>query len=116
MVNAEGRLRDSELSSDGPGMSGSKSGQRSGHPMRPERSAHEQSADVFARDIAALLTRSANDRAYEQLVLVAPPAFLGKLRAELDGPVAQLVKGSLNRELTTETPNAILGHLPNPWG
>lgn len=71
----------------------------------------------FAHEVAAYLNKQAESRAYQRLILAAPPRFLGELRAALDAAATKLVVGELHKDLTklsdaelkqrvTELPNA----------
>jgi len=115
LVNPEGRMRNSELASDGAGMSLPAKGNRSVHPMQPRHSPHEDAANSFAREIATTLSRSLNDHEFQHLILVAPPTFLGLLRPHLEGPVRHCIKATVNRDLTTAPARDIVTRLPNPW-
>ncbi len=44
---------------------------------------------------------------YEKLLLVAPPRFLGKMRAALDPQVAKLVSHTSDKDITKATVEAI---------
>src|SRR5688572_9275998 len=48
----------------------------------------------------ALLDRARNEHRYDQLVLVAPPKFLGALRKELHKEVEKLVTDELPKDLS----------------
>lgn len=64
-------------------------GSRPGLPgARPPQ---EVEAARFARALAARLKEGFRTRRYRELVLAAPPRFLGLLRASLDPQVARLV-------------------------
>jgi protein required for attachment to host cells len=67
--------------------------------MGREESAHERTVSVFARDIAGKLEHARTTHEFDQLVLVAPPRFLGLLRGSLDDGTAKLVIGSLDKDL-----------------
>lgn len=57
----------------------------------------------FAQMLAERLHRARAAGAFQSLVLVAPPKFLGLLREELDAPTARLVVGSVDKDLTRES-------------
>jgi protein required for attachment to host cells len=59
---------------------------------------HRATVDTFARELAVLLRGGRVARSYDQLVLVAPPAFLGFLREHLDADTARLVSTSISRD------------------
>ena len=108
----EGRMRDGELVSDRPGRSFRKD---SGDPRRASMSQtqgpHERLVATFARDLASRLQRGRVRNEYQRLVLVAPPRFLGLLRSSLDGPTAQLVVGSLHKDLAATKKAELIEHL-----
>ena len=108
----EGRMRDGELVSDRPGRSFRKD---SGDPRRASMSQNEGPRErvvaTFARDLATRLQRGRVRNEYQRLVLVAPPRFLGLLRSSLDGPTAQLVVGSLHKDLATTKEAELIEHL-----
>jgi protein required for attachment to host cells len=108
----EGRLRDRDIDSDRPGRSFRKD---RGAPRRAAmsrgESPHDRAISDFARALANTLQRARVGNQYERLVLVAPPRFLGLLRASLDGPTAQLVVGSLDKDLATRKEAELIGQL-----
>jgi protein required for attachment to host cells len=54
----------------------------------------------FARAVAAYLNAGAKRRAYQRLVLAAPPRFLGEIRAALADAAQKRVVGELPKDLT----------------
>lgn len=42
-----------------------------------------------------------NERHFDQLILIAPPAFLGLLRKHLHKPLDKLVKRTIHKDLST---------------
>ena len=61
---------------------------------------HSLEKDRFAREMAQHLYRMAHARAFEDLVLVAPPRVLGELRQHLHPEVADKVRAELTKDLT----------------
>ena len=110
--HAQGRERDGEMVSDRPGRSFRKN---SGDPRRAAMSSsegpHDRAVAGFARDLAHKLQQGRVHNEYQRLVLVAPPRFLGLLRASLDGPTQQLVVGSLDKDLAKVKERDLVGHL-----
>ena len=108
LLNPEGRLQDRELQSDaeprfsghgGVGKPGSAS--TSGPASdRETQGAVEHSARTFAREVGRYLEKARVEHRFDELVLVAPPKFLGALRKELDKEVAKLVKDELPKDLS----------------
>ncbi|WAR44267.1 host attachment protein [Methylomonas rapida] len=106
MVHAEGRMRDQEEVSDRQG--GLASG---GHAFEAPTDIAQHEADVFAKQIADRLEHGRVERAYDKLVLVAAPAFLGALRHALNDHVKNLVAMSLDKNLVSEKEAAIREHI-----
>lgn len=65
-----------------------------------ERNPKDHEAEVFARFLADQLLRQAHQQAFDHLVLVAPPHFLGLLRASLDEGLAKRVVATFDKDLT----------------
>lgn len=108
----EGRERDRNLDADRPGRSFRK------HSADPRRAAmsrsqtpHDRAVSDFARTLSERLQQARMDNRYARLVLVAPPRFLGLLRASLDDPTAQLVVGSLDKDLATTKETDLVEHI-----
>ena len=64
----------------------------------------EAEARAFARHLAEVLYRKVNEQAFRELVLAAPPHFLGLLRGALSEVVARCVVASFDRDYTTLDP------------
>jgi protein required for attachment to host cells len=98
LVNPAGRAQDRELQTDAePRFTGSQGGPASD----PERQgAVEHSVRTFAKKVGRYLDRARNEHRYDQLVLVAPPKFLGALRKELHKEVEKLVTDELPKDLS----------------
>ena len=61
---------------------------------------HDLEKQKFAARIADFLNQAARDRAYQRLVLVAPPDTLGMLRAELDDGASAWLAASVAKDYT----------------
>ena len=110
-VNPEGRLKESELASDRPGVTFASRGHQSGHRMQATP-VSDAAADAFARSLAARLKRGLDEKQCKRLVLVAPPAFLGMLRSHLDKQTLKSVAASLDNDLSRATPEEIFERMP----
>ena len=71
----------------------------------------EAEAKAFARHLADYLYKKLNMQAYRELVLAAPPHFLGLLRAALNDSVSQRVVASFDRDYTTLDPAELMDRL-----
>lgn len=102
-----------ELGSDRPGRSfatnrvGGGDGSRSA--MEPRVDWHEFEKLKFAKQIASLLDTASSEGDFDHLVLVAPAATLGELRASLNDHTRAKVSGELAKDLTKHA----LGDLPS---
>lgn len=68
------------------------------HAIEPRTDPHREAKRAFAHRLAARLDAAA-DR-YGRLVLVAPPGFLGDLRAALGDAARRRLAGTLDKDLT----------------
>jgi len=63
--------------------------------------AHEDKGEHdFARKMVVELEAGRQEKAFEELILVAPPKFLGQLRGELGVPLAACVVRSIDHDYT----------------
>ena len=61
---------------------------------------HEIAEDKFATTVASRLAAAANQKRFEQIILVAPPATLATLRKQLDGKMHARVAAEIGKDLT----------------
>ena len=110
LVNSDGRLLRQDMISDKPGrvVDGAR-GQH--HTMDPAADPKEEAARSFARELAEELKSALNDRRCEQLILVAPPHFLGLLREQADDRLARAVKAEITKDLTREDAASLRAHV-----
>lgn len=103
-------MRDGALGADAPGRSYESGGtQRSA--LGTDRSPGRNVAAAFARSLADVLARGRAEGAYDQLVLMAEPRFLGALRGALDPRTSSAVIGSVAKELPRATEAEVRGRL-----
>jgi protein required for attachment to host cells len=105
-IHSEARLLNQELVSDAPGKSRNPHGS-----LDPETSPKEHEAREFARLLAGRLKQMHNERHFEQLFLIGPPAFLGLLRKSLHKPLDKLVERTIDTDLTTATTGEIIDYI-----
>lgn len=99
LVNPAGRAMDRELQTDAePRFHGRAGGGPGSDPER--QGAVEHSVHTFAREVGRYLDKARVDQRFDQLVLVAPPKFLGALRKELHKEVEKLVADELPKDLS----------------
>jgi protein required for attachment to host cells len=94
----KGRLQNKDIDADKPGRAFDSLGQGR-HGMSTQHQPTEEVAMQFARILAELLNKGRTTHAYDKLVLVAEPGFLGILRAALDSHTAALVVKTVHKDL-----------------
>lgn len=102
---------DREIMSDKPGRSFESVGETR-HAIDPRTDPHRELKRAFAERITGMLDEQLAAKSYDRVVLVAPPAMLGDLRAALSERVRAVVYAELDKDLT-KTP---VGELPQHLG
>ena len=99
LLNPDGRRQEREMQSDAEPRFNGRAG---GGPAsdRETQGPGEHSAKVFAREVGRYLDKARNERRFDELVLVAPPKFLGALRKELGKEVEKMVTEELPKDLS----------------
>jgi protein required for attachment to host cells len=97
-----GHATNHELTTDKPGRVQQSAGPNKGSSsaMEPHTSPKTVEQRHFAHDLADALHKGLGEGAYQHLVLVAPPHFLGLLRAVLDQQVEKQVRMSMDKDYT----------------
>ena len=81
------------------------------HAIEPREDPHRAAKRGFARQMADRLEAAAQAGRFARLLLVAPPAFLGDLRAALGDQARRRLAGSLDKDLTHLVLGALSPHL-----
>jgi protein required for attachment to host cells len=97
-----------EFGTDRPGRV-QESGYSGRHAIEPRLDWHRHEKHLFARAIAQMLDENAAHKAFDRLILIAPPQTLGALRASLGKATLATISGELPKDLT-HTP---IGDMPN---
>ena len=77
-----------------------RSGLKAGGGVTPRQDPKENAAQGFARHLAEILRRRCQGRGFDDLVLVAPPHFLGMLRGAMDETLARRVVATFDKDFT----------------
>lgn len=110
LVHPEGRMHEGDLVSDVPGSDGGATGQGR-HVLDEETTARQQEHAEFASEIVHHLTHAHDEHAFDELVLVAPPAFLGLLRNKLTKALRESVTLEIDKNLVKQPAAAIAEHV-----
>lgn len=108
----ESRAKIVELVSDRQGRQHDDSGpakagpHRSGvdQPVDP----HENEMLAFAREVARRVSIQARRGKYPEVIVFAPPRFLGRVKAALEDEIAKRVVASVSHDYTTKDENEIV--------
>ena len=111
LAHPEGRIHEQNMTSDLPGHHSDTSG-AGRHGFQDEVEPKEQEVIDFAKQIAKHLEKARNTNKFNQLLIVAAPAFLGTLRTQLSDQTRKMVSIELDKNLTQQKPEDIRSHLP----
>jgi protein required for attachment to host cells len=81
------------------------------HGLDPHLEAVEHIADIFAKALALKLREGRTQHEFDEVILVAEPGFLGKIRRFLDKQTNAMVSATLNRNLTALPMHELTGPL-----
>lgn len=109
MIHPESRQKNAELVTDRPGFMQSSG---NGHGSRqPATEPKQNEARNFAQELAQELQHGRSTNQYNRAILVAPPAFMGLLNNQLDGPTAQIVSDRFEKDYTKASEKELCSHL-----
>jgi protein required for attachment to host cells len=104
----DGRRHSGELEEGGRGFA---RGGQSRHGYEPRQDTRQHAVAHFAKVLAQDLARDFHQGAFQQLVLVAPPRFLGVLREALDGKLTRVLIGTVAKDLPRCSARDLCDHL-----
>lgn len=110
-INPDGRLAGRDLSRERPPSVHDGFGAHR-QSIEPQTSQRDKAAGQFARELNTVLEQGCLQRRYQDLVVMAPPRFLGTLKAALDKQVRACVVAELPKDLTEADSQAIYDHVP----
>lgn len=108
----EGRLHEGDLVSDHVGSDGGSVGQGR-HNMDNPTSAKVHESQKFAKQLAEHLNTARKQGDFSNLVLMAPPEFLGHLRGSLDKDTLSMVSRQVDKNLTAQPIEVLISYLRN---
>jgi len=107
----EARLKQMALTSDRPGRSFDSKGEGR-HAMSKEVEPKAQEQIRFAKSITEHLEQGRTGHAFERLVLVAAPAFLGHLRVHFGAPLQACISLEVDKDYTALRADELRARLP----
>lgn len=81
------------------------------HVKQPKIDLHEFAKERFAAEMAEVLDAAAGRKAFDRLVLVAPPRVLGNLRSSMKNGARERIAGELAKDLTRVPVRDLPGYL-----
>ena len=105
-AHPEAHRSNRELTSDSAGRSVDQHG-----ALEPATSPKAHEAENFARMLAQHLKDLHNQQHYEELVLIAPPKFLGLLNKQLPKPLDKRVSRTVDKDLTMRSIEEIIDYI-----
>lgn len=119
LLNPVARLHDRDLDADRPGRvfngglrAGGRRGATARHATDSDRSTRQHRIELFARRIGAELERARAAHRFERIVLVADPAFLGRLRRTLPPALRACIAATVTRDLINQPDSDVRDYLP----
>ena len=109
LQNQQAHLHERDLVSDRPGrrFANAPGAKRRGavvhHATGGEHTAHKHLAEHFARELADELEKERAAGAYDRLVIMAAPAFLGLLRSQIGKAVHACVVAEVHHDLVHQS-------------
>jgi protein required for attachment to host cells len=94
----QARQKAAQIVSDDRGRSRTFQGEHTALDRRTDP--HRAELQAFAHEIGARLLAAYNQHAFERVIVVAPPQFLGALRGELDGFLGDALVATINKDFT----------------
>jgi protein required for attachment to host cells len=101
---------DREIASDKPGRTFESVG-ATRHAIQPHHDPHRELKRAFSERLAAMLDEKLAAKAFDRVVLVAPPVTLGDLRSALSAHVKAAVYAELDKDLTKTPAHELPQHL-----
>jgi protein required for attachment to host cells len=106
--NPAGRKTRTELDSDRPGVQRNRIG--GSHGLGGDKDPHRHESEQFARELCHMLQREFAAGHFTDLMIAAPPHFLGELRQFLSPDCQKALGTTLHKDLLRIDPKDLLAH------
>lgn len=97
LENPRGRLKSIDINADRPGFVNSSS--IHGGQLVKKQSPTDRVSEMFAKKVAAHLEEKRQQNVFEELVLIAPPQFLGKVRQNFSRELRECIVKEIPKDL-----------------
>ncbi|MGE0614254.1 MAG: host attachment protein [Bacteriovoracia bacterium] len=118
LVNPRGLRSARELNSDDVGRGFASASTTIHHAVGDRKARFDEVARQFARQVTRFLQIGLDEKRFNELVLIAEPQFLGRLRAQLNANLRDVVVGEIPRDFGQGTDSDIRDALAEAraWG
>lgn len=99
-----------DIASDRPGRSFDRGGEGR-HAMEPSTDPATHAKQSFASDVADILESERTKNSFEELIIVAPPSFLGDLRSAMSDSLHKLVQEEFQKDISKEKVHELKEHI-----
>lgn len=106
LEHPESKLHDQDLVSSKPGRS-FQSGGTTRHAYSQETDPKKQEIEIFAKQVADLITSSHQKNAFQRLYLIASPQVLGMLRSHFNRQVQESIVKEISKDMINHTDKEI---------
>ena len=113
MLHPEGRLHESDMTSDLPGKESGPAGAGSHVYDKKDHPKKHQQID-FAKRVSTHLDSERKANKLSKLLLIVAPQFLGELRAQFSNELRKLIAFELPKNLAAHDVADIQKHIPKP--
>lgn len=103
VAHPEGHLKNLEINTDKAGTAYHSTGGRQ-HSLNSKESAHEQISIYFAEHLSQLMKAGKEEKKFLELILVADPKFLGRVKNALDNSTLKTVTKTISKDFA-KTPD-----------
>lgn len=97
----EGRQKSGEILTERPGRVHESQGSTS-HAVGTKVDVHMHEIQMFAHIIAQALKKAKAENAFDRLVIIAPPQFLGELRPLLPDTIKKCIHKEINKDISPD--------------
>ena len=110
LTHPESRMHEKDLVSDLPGKAAGKGGSGD-HAFQDKVSPKEQEVTGFAKRVVDYIDNARKANKLNHLYIIAAPAFLGELRAQMNSETLEKIALEVDKNLTQHSVDDIYKHL-----
>jgi len=101
------KLHNIDLVSDKPGRVTQQSGKRA-KGLSTHQSPKDREVEIFAKSLCDFLNKARKENKFDELILAAPPKFLGVLHKKLNTETSKMIRQNINKNLLKKSGEIIM--------